>query len=259
MKLLRDKKKVTKFLILYYSSLNKPNKLAEIAREYDMTEQGVSNYISEMVSDGLMDKSGDYYHPTPDGMEFVRDILSELSAFLDDAVRSIEIISNCTAIADEDIEKGERVGLYMKNGFLHASKAESSSMGKALQGVKKGQPLQVGGLHGITEMELGTIFLIKSDVTGKIDDVRENLEKQLQNISFDLVGVTGEGQYGILKEAGIEPDIVFSPIESAINAAERGLDVVLITSESSREKAVERIRTQNKGREKEYQISCDVL
>lgn len=259
MKLLREKKTVTKFLILYYSSVNKPNRLATIAEEYDMTEQGVSNYISEMVQEGLMDKSGDYYHPTPDGMEYVRDILSELSAFLDDAVRKIKIISSCTAIADEKIKKGERVGLYMKDGFLHASKEERSSMGEALRGVKEGQPLKVGGLHGITEMELGRIYLVMSDINGGIDEEVEHLEEQIQGISYDLIGVTGEGQYGILKEAGIEPDITFSPIESAINAAERGLDVVLVTSESAQDKALERIRTQNKGREKEYQITYELL
>lgn len=259
MKLLRDKKKLTEFLILYHSAINKPTKLAEIAEELDMTEQGVSNYVNGMEEKGLMDREGRRYHPTPSGMELIRDVISDLGEFLKTVNQKIDFIEKCTAIADDDIREGQQVGLYMKNGLLHASKSESTSMGTALNDADKGHPVEIGGLQGLIDMELGKLFIFPVHMKDTGGDLDGSIEEKLKSIGFDRLAVTGEEQYGIASMLDHEPDIVFSPIESSINAAEKGLDILVLTSEREAEKVIDRVHKQNRGREEEYEIEYELI
>ncbi|MFW6142522.1 MAG: hypothetical protein ACOC53_08195 [Candidatus Saliniplasma sp.] len=255
MKLLRDKKKLTKFLILYHSALDEPNTLADIAEELDMTQQGVSNYMKEMSEEGLIDASSKGYHPTSSGIELVRDVLSELSVFVSEASQDIDLISKCTAIADEPISEGDDVGLFMKDGFLHASLSESSSMGQALNDADIGEPVQVGALKGITEMDIGRIYLlpVREEFESK------KIEKELDSIGYDKVAVSGELQYGLGRVLGLDPDIMFAPLESSIEAAEKGLDVLFIISTDELDRITDKIRSRNKKRDGEYKIGYELV
>ncbi len=255
MKLLRDKKKLTKFLILYHSALDEPNTLSDIAKELDMTQQGVSNYVKEMEDEGLIDTSSKGYHPTSSGIELVRDVLSELSVFVSEASQGIDLISKCTAIADERVSEGDPVGLFMKDGFLHASLSESSSMGEALNDADVGEPVQVGALKGITEMEVGRIYLLS--VGDEFEDKR--IEKELESIEYDKVAVSGELQYGLGRTLGLDMDIMFAPLESSMEAAEKGLDVLFIVSTDELDRITDKIRSRNKKRDEEYRIEYEVI
>ena len=197
MKILRDKSKMTKFLVLYKSAVERPNRLADLSSELNMSEQAVSNYISKMEKEGLIDRSGTFYRPTSEGMELVREIVSELGSFLDEASDKINFISTCTAIASENIQEGERVGLKMKDGFLHASLEESTSMGTALNSAKLGQPLRVGGLQGITEMELGELYLLEADIDGATEEKGESLNSDIETIDYDKLAIMGDMQHGL--------------------------------------------------------------
>jgi len=259
MKVLRDKSKMTKFLVLYKSAVERPNRLADLASELDMSEQAVSNYISEMEEEGLIDRSGSFYRPTSEGMELVREIVSKLGSFLDEASNKINFISTCTAIASENIQEGERVGLEMKNGFLHASLEESNSMGTALNDAKFNQPLRVGGLQGITEMNLGELYLLESDINGNIETKTSSLKSEINSINYDRLAIMGEMQYGLCKVMSIEPDILFAPVNSAINAAEKGLDVLLMLSRKDLDEVLEKLNERNRDLDEEYRIDYTVL
>jgi len=259
MKILRDKSKMTKFLVLYKSAVERPNRLADLSSELNMSEQAVSNYISKMEKEGLIDRSGTFYRPTSEGMELVREIVSELGSFLDEASDKINFISTCTAIASENIQEGERVGLKMKDGFLHASLEESTSMGTALNSAKLGQPLRVGGLQGITEMELGELYLLEADIDGATEEKGESLNSDIETIDYDKLAIMGEMQHGLCKMIGLEPDIRFAPIESAINAAEKGLDVLLMLSKKDLDEVLEKLKDRNRDLDEEYKIDYIVL
>lgn len=257
MKVLRDKKILTRFLILYYSAVSKPTRLSEIADELEMTEQGVSNYISDMSEEGLIDKSSKKYHPTSEGMELVRNVLSELGEFLDEASNNVEFISSCTAIADVSIEEGEEVGLFMKDGFLHASREGSSSMGTALDGAEPGEPLKVGGLQGITEMDVGKLTLLVVETEDK--DGLDEISSYIEEISYDLLSVMSESQYGITNMLDIEPDIKFAPWESTVKALEKGQDVLLLLSEDDLEGVLEKLKNRNRGYDEKYRVDHEII
>ncbi len=255
MKLLRDKKQLTRFLILYQSAVYRPTRLADIAHELEMTEQGVHNYISEMESQGLIEVSTRGYNPTHEGMELVREVLSELMDFLEDASKKIDLIADCTAIALDDISKGDQVGLFMDNGFLHASHESSHSTGTALTDAKKGGPVKVGALKGIIDMEVGMVYIQIISESHRPEEIKQKYQK----IDYDRLAVIGELEYGIATSSGLKPDIIFSPIESTINAVERGLNVLLLINEDRLETVIERIRQQNRTREGDYRIQHKII
>ncbi len=260
MKALREKKTLTKFLILYKTAVEEPSKLADISEGLDMSDQATSNYVSEMEEENLIDRSGRIYHPTSKGMEFVREMLSKLGSFLEEANSEINFISNCTALASEDIKEGEKVGLFMEDGLLHASLRGSSSMGTALHDCKAGEPLRVGGLHGITDMQVGDIYMLKTDLDRKTKEKEglEPLKEKIEEIEHHKIAVMGEREYGICNMLDIEPGIIFAPIEGAINAAEKGLDVLLMLSEKDMDKVLEKLAKRNRDFDEVYSIDYKI-
>lgn len=254
MKLLRDKKRITKFLILYHCSIHDFNRLSEIAEELEMSEQGVSNYVSEMEGEGLLDTSGQVYHPTAKGNEEMGRILSQMGDFLDQASERVNMISSCTAIADEKIEKGDEVGLFMRDGFLHASEEQTSSMGIAMMDAGEGEPLEVGGLHGITELEVGRVSILPVELEARSGSELSRLKDKIEEIKHDRLAVVGETQYGVSKLAGVEPDIIFAPLEGTVQAVQKGLDVLLLVSEDGVENVLEFFEEKNRDLEGKYRI-----
>lgn len=259
MKILRDKKSLTRFLILYLSAVERPNKLSDLSESLDMSEQGVSNYLSEMEKEKLIDTSGPSYHPTSKGMEYVRDVIQDISTFLDEASEKIEFISRCTAIADEHIEEDDEVGLFMKDGFLHASLKESSSMGTALMGAKKGEPVLVGGLRGITELNIGTLFVLCADIGDDTEKTVSDINEKIKDLEYDKVAVMGEKEYGLANSLDIEPDIKFAPLESSLHAADKGLNILFMVGEDQLENIVEKIKARNRNRDEEYKIGFETV
>ncbi len=254
MNLLRDKKEMTRFLILYRAILERPGKLSDLSAPLGMTQQGVSNYISEMEEEGLLDTSGKKYHPTPKGMEIVRKVIAKLNTFIDEASQQMDLIKQCTAMAEERVEEGDEVGLYMAGGFLRADTKGRTSTGIALTSAAPGEPLAVGDLQGITEMNVGRIYIIKVGLDNSLTEAKKSLEDKLSTVDHDVLAVTGEAQYGLAVSICLEPDIVFAPQEAAINAAERGLNVALIISEHEAEAMIDRLQSINREREDEFRI-----
>ena len=259
MKILRDKRSLTKFLILYLSAVEKPNKLSDLSESLDISEQGVSNYLSDMENEGLIDTSGHRYHPTSKGMEYVRNVIQEISTFLEEASEKIEFISRCTAIADEEIEENEEVGLFMKDGFLHASTKQSSSMGTALLDAKEGEPVLVGGLRGITEMNIGTIYILCAEIGSSTEETVSKLKKKIGNINYDKVAVMDEKEYGLANALNIDPDIKFAPLESSLHAADKGLNVLFMVDEDQTENMIDKIKARNRNRDEEYKIDFEQI
>ncbi len=259
MRLLRDKKTLTKFLLLYRTATEEPTRLAELASALDMSEQAVSNYVSEMEDEGLIDTGGKRYKPSPKGVEFVGEVLSQLGSFLEDASREIDFISKCTAIADEKIEKGDEVGLFMSEGFLRATHGSTGSVGIALNDAEEGAPLVVGKLRGMTEMDVGCVYLIATQGKGDPKGSVGSLERILEDIDYDLLAVENEWNLGLANIMGLKVDIRFAPVQATLMAAEKGLDVAFLLTDRTLDNVISSIDARNRGRPDEYRISYRVL
>ena len=238
MRVLRDLRAFTKLLILLELKSQPRIKLHEIASRLDVTTQAISEYIKIMIKENLVIKIKGEYKITHEGVEFLHTNISELKDFLDAKIENLDIVNVCTAIAAEDLMEGVHVDLMMKNGILiakprHKTGPVSTSTGVTLYRAKKGDDVALMNLKGIIDYDYGslTILTLPSTTEGgsqliSIEKFKELIQKKKTEriATFDLIG------YALINKLGRKPDIEFSPLTASIEAAQRGFNVMLLTS-----------------------------
>lgn len=249
MTLLRDLRETTKLLILLETIKRDHSKLKTLAERFGMTAQGISDYLRMMTSGGLVHNVGGVYKPTKKGVQFLHDGFSELRGFIESSSKDLAIIDVCWAIVASDIEKEERVGLFMEGGYLMAYPGKSSSStGRALFGGKKGQDIAVTELEGITRLNPGKILIGKMPGVEGRGSRGVNLRKLkhlMKSEKPDIVAVSDASGKALVDAASIEPEIEFASLQASIEAAEKGLDVLYICTEEHCNEAMSRILDRN--------------
>lgn len=124
---LQSKRESSRFQILVEIAAHQPNlRQKEVAEKLGVTPQAISEYIKELVADGLVTTDGRMrYRITKEGVEWLLENAAELKRYA--RVVMEEIISHVsvwTAIAESDLAEGERVSLEMRGGLLYANKKE---------------------------------------------------------------------------------------------------------------------------------------
>jgi putative transcriptional regulator len=226
MSVLRDKSRLTEIMILL-SILKGNKKLKDIAGDVEISMQGVSEYLRTLEHSGYL-KNGKV---TSKGMEFLCSSLEEIGEFVHNANKVIGKIKVTEAIAGDNIKEGDKVGLFMENGYVHAYKRESSSMGIAIMDANKGEDVGVKDLKGIMDIEYGKIYVYAMpDISQggsriinkeKIKDFIKNADKKI-----GVCGVVAK----VALEGIADIDFEFAAVNSAINAAYRGISTILFVS-----------------------------
>lgn len=232
MDVLRSKSGATRFQILVEIAENQPAvRQQEIAAKLGVTPQAVSEYIRELVEEGLVDSKGrGHYEITRAGVEWVLNRAEALEHYARHVRREvIHQISVWTALAAENLKKGERVGVYMSEGLLYAGRRERSAMGIATMDARAGEDLGVERLSGLIEHREGTVYVgkvprIERGGSRSVD--RERLRTLLEKAKF--VGAVGLEALVAVRRLGAEPDMFFGAREGAIEAAFHGLDCVVV-------------------------------
>lgn len=248
MKLLRDLRLGTKLLILLEAARDPNVKLKAIAGRLGMTVQGVSEYMHRMREEGLLHEIGGY-RPTKKGVQFLHENLQELRKFVEESWKGTMIITSCSALAMDSISKGERVGLFMDDGLLCAySGKDSTSTGVAECDARAGEIVIIKDLEGIVELRPGKIYMLRAHramLTG--DDAKQMsvLRHRINVARGAVVAVHGLDAQVLAKQLGLMTDIRFSPIESTIEASQKGLDVLLIISSELADDLLARVKEEN--------------
>src|SRR5690606_38789364 len=125
--------------------------------------------------------------------------------------------------AREEIRKGDRVGVFMQDGWLYAAKEERSATGIATMDAQPGEDLGVAQLNGIIDHEEGLIHVCKVPRVelGGSRKVRTDLLRDVIR-NAEVVTAVGLESYVALKKADIEPDMFFGSREGVIEAAFHG-------------------------------------
>lgn len=142
--ILRSKREATRFQILVEIAEHQPSiRQQEIAGKLGVTPQAVSEYIREMVDEGLVTAHGrGRYEVTKSGIEWVLRHAEALESYARHINRDIiQQVAVWTAIAREDIRKGDTVGVLMQDGWLYATKQEQNATGRATMDAKPGEDL----------------------------------------------------------------------------------------------------------------------
>ncbi|MBP2133029.1 putative transcriptional regulator [Methanomicrobium sp. W14] len=230
--ILRSKREATKFQILVEIAEHQPSvRQQEIAVKMGVTPQAVSEYIRELVDDEMVKSQGrGSYVITPKGVEWVINNAEALESYAKHITRDIvQQVSVWTAIADCNINAGDKVGVYMNKGFLHASYKEQSAEGTAVSGAKSGMDIGISNLEGIIDHSYGLIHVCK---VPRIQ--RGGSEKVSPEILHDILEkVEFTGAVGIeadiaIKNAGKKPDIFFGAAEGVVEAAIHGLESAIV-------------------------------
>jgi len=260
--LLRDLKKNTELVILSELLRNPSIRRKDLADRLGVTEQAVSQYFSSLEEQRLITSSGrGNLKPTVKGRQMLQEGLYGLRDEIDGILREIELIDTCLAIADAPIKARDEVGLVMKGGKLYAVPGmPAASKGIARNDAVEGSELLVSNLEGVVELELGRLLALQlpSESSGgsKVADIEhgKSLVRDFRydlSVAGDLIGEIVAHRIGLYDKL-----VVHAPVESAISALSKGLNVIYLGTRESISgiaTAVDRLNAES-GYEFDYKI-----
>lgn len=230
--ILRSKKEITKFQILVEIAAHQPDVMQkEIADKIGITPQAVSEYIKELVSEGLLFADGRVrYRVTKKGVEWVLERAQELKKYarfvMEDVVSHISV---ATAIAMEGLDKGQKVSLRMDKGLLYAG-SDGEVTGITISGAQEGEEVGVTDLKGMITFPPVNITICKVprvERGGSRSVDYGMLEKYAANKPY--IAVLGVEALIALRKINIKPDILFGAKESVVEAAFHGLSSLVVS------------------------------
>jgi len=230
--LLRSKREITRLQILVEIAEHQPAiRQQEVAQKLGVTPQAVSEYIRELVEEEMVAAQGrGHYSVTRSGIEWIQSQAEVLDAYARHIRRDvIQQVSTWTAIAATDLREGERVGVYMQNGFLYASREPRSAMGRAVSDARAGEDVGVARLSGLIDHTEGVVHVCKVPriERGGSRRVQKDLLRELVKDAGIVAAVGLEG-YVALEQIGRRPDMFFGAREGVIEAAFHGIDCAII-------------------------------
>jgi putative transcriptional regulator len=232
--ILRSKSLATRLQILVVIADSGPGvQQQEIAGKLTITPQAVSDYVAQLIKDGLLTADGrSHYRVTHKGVNWIIKMLRVLRNYTSSVEKIITNISVCTAIAECELSKGEAVGLKMKGGMLYAtSKVGSGARGVATASAQKGEDVGVTRIEGIVKLTVGTVTALS--VPGITKGGSRNVD--FARLREEVKGKPSIGALGIealvtLRQLKIDFHR-YGIQEAAIEAARCGLQPVVVSSE----------------------------
>ncbi len=231
--LLSSKSGITKFQILIEVAAHQPNvRQKEIAEKIGVTPQAVSEYIKELVAEGLVSSEGRVrYRITKQGVEWVLENAAEMKRYARFVMSDIiSHVSTWTAIAEEDVNADQQVYLTMRNGLLYVSTRDvTNATGTTISSASKGEDVGVTDLMGLIDLENASITVCKIPRVERGGSKNVDLER-LKNLvrSKSYLATIGVESLIALRRVGREPDVMFGAKESVIEAAFHGLSSLVL-------------------------------
>jgi len=234
---LRNKNLTTRFQILVeIASAGPAVQQKEIAKNLNITPQAVSDYIAQMAREGLLVAEGRArYRVTNQGVNWIIKTLRELGDYNTFVQRAITNLSTCAAIAADDLKKGQKVGLKMKDGLLFASSGKQEAGGTAISGAKAGEDVGITGIEGIVPLEVGRVTILRVPGIQRGGSSKVNYDILKQRLAkSDLVTALGLEALAALRKTGAGFQH-YGAVAAAIEAAKSGLKplVVCVDSEAA--------------------------
>jgi len=248
MELLRNLRASTRVLFLYEVTTSRHTRLRTIAERLGMTVQGCSDYAHGLERDGLLSMVDGEYRATKKGVEFLHDRLADLRGFVERARREMAFIETTAALAGNTIHSGNQVGLFMEDGVLVAFSGRSSpSSGVAVHDAARGELLAVRSLEGIVALRPGRIIIgrVSARGTSRRSVPAAATKRLLREADEFVVAALDVGGLAAARELGLKPRIEFGVVPAAVEAAERGVSVLLLAPEERAVEAVQAIEAAN--------------
>ncbi|MFP4187786.1 MAG: winged helix-turn-helix transcriptional regulator [Halobacteriales archaeon] len=166
MDFLTSKREITRFRILVEVAENQPAvSQTEIANAIGLTPQAVSEHISNLSEEGLVDKLGrGRYKITKEGADVVLSRAEDLESFVEHVTD--EVVGRVfvdTAVADGSVREGDEVSLRMQDGLLHAVPEDNPEPPKAraVTDAEQGEDVGVAEFDGIIQFDPGGVRVVR--------------------------------------------------------------------------------------------------
>ena len=227
--LLRDLRRNTELLILVEILKSPSVRWKAIADKVDITVQAVSQYVSSMKKEAVLQEHDGLLRPTRKGMQLLQEHFLGLKAEVDSVLRRISVIDMCVAIAGKCIDKGQKVALVMEDGMLMAYPGQkSSSIGEAFESADEGDDVLVGKLEGILDLKLGELLIIEAPSETKGGSKAANVERVKARLDDFFPGLLVAGDAvgaALLMKAVGKLFTIHAPVDSSMSALSKGVDV----------------------------------
>jgi putative transcriptional regulator len=230
---LDNKRAATKFRVLVEIAERQPAvNQGEIAEAVGVTSQAVSEYIRELVEEGLVEKEArSRYRVTKQGVDWLFQQASDVRRFADHVTEDVlGSMQEDAAFATDDVATGEAVSLSIEDGLLHATPGEEGpATGVATTDADAGSIVGVTGFAGIIDLDPGDVTVFQ------IAPIRSGTPTGSDRLTdaaadADLVAAAGVEAVAALEESGVDPETTFAAGAVAADAAGRGLDVVVVAT-----------------------------
>ena len=242
---LKKKSEITRFQILVETAASQPQiKQSDIAASLGITPQAVSEYVKELILDGLITSSGrGQYKVTPLGVETIISGARELQEYSKYVLNNVVgQVSVWPAIASVPIKKGEETRLTMNNGILYAGPGGEGAGGIAICDALKGEDVGIRDLKGLIPLKRESIKLVK--VPPIESGGSRNIDaRDLKNELCGIIGASGIEALAALKKAGSIPDISFGAVESLVDAAVKGVKGTLVITADLAPQAIQKLES----------------
>jgi putative transcriptional regulator len=234
MKIFKKKGELTRFQILGEIARNEPHlRQKDIANKLGITIQAVSENIKSLVEEGYVESGGGRfrYKITKKGIERIKKEALALRNYSDEVLETMNSYKSVwPAIAEEDLESGDDVGLYMRDGTLYASKnKEVNAHAEVLSSALAGEDVALIGLGGTIELNPGNVVILVLPTVNQGGSRASDLDKIIEIYArgFDRVGIMGTVSRATVDKLEIKADFEFATPQSTVAAAKRGLDVLI--------------------------------
>jgi putative transcriptional regulator len=259
MHILRDLRLSTKVLILYEMMREPGVGQRTLAETLDVTPQAISDYLKHMEEEGLVEREGRAVRPTMQGFQFLQEHLQELGDFTFRAMREVNVINTCAALAGEDLKEGDPVVLELESGTIVARKGKwGPSTGIASMDAKEGEDLAVRDLEGMLEHRPGTITIaaLPSAVEGGTSVVDlDALRNRLGEEGSRVIAVLDPVGHVAARKLGMDVVVRFGVDRAAVDAAMRGLDVLVLGGRETVSVVIEAVEVHNRTSESRIEYS----
>ena len=243
---LQNKNSATRFQIMAEIASAGPNiHQKNIALKLGISPQAVSEYIRQLTDEKLLAaESRSSYKISIEGVNWMLKMLRELNDFLAEATSAVKNITTCAAIAENDIARGQSVGLQMKGGLLIATtKKGEGARGIAVTAAKAGEDVGISHIEGLVSLNKGKITLLEVPTVQKGGSRKIDISR-LKALVADRqqIGAIGMEALASLRKAGIEPRYLYGVADATIELARCGLPVTIVSASDAIPDLIKKLR-----------------
>jgi putative transcriptional regulator len=252
--LFQDKGEFTKFQILHEIRCNQPNvKQKDVSKRIGITIQAISKHLKQLVKDGLIETGSQRasYHLTQNGVVKLRDDLEKIDEYVKTIKNELKFGHALIAIASRSVKAGQQVGLITKGGVFYTVPTTDCNVeviGIAANDAKPGEDLGLKDLQGKIKFKQGKILIIKLPsihIGGSRAADLVKIQELINEFKPDRIGAMGAIGRVIINKLDLKADIEFDICRSAVIAASRGLNVLVLVVGHMVNKIIQEVNTQD--------------